>query len=68
MTLPGYKSGRSSDNKVYDLYAAKGTEKWSFVTGNDVSSSSAVSPDGTTIFIGSWDNIVVVVVFITFTE
>ena len=41
---------------MYDLYAATGTEKWSFVTGNDVFSTPTVSPDGTTIFIGSVDN------------
>jgi len=46
----------SNDNKVYALYAATGTEKWSFVTGGQVYSSPAVSPDGATIFIGSYDN------------
>ena len=36
--------------------AGAGTKKWEFATGGDVWSSPAVSKDGTTIFVGSYDN------------
>ena len=35
---------------------ATGAQRWSFVTGDEVDSSPAVSPDGASIFVGSYDN------------
>ena len=33
-----------------------GTKRWSFVTGDDVDSSPALSPDGSMLYVGSRDN------------
>ena len=45
----------SGDYKVYALDAVTGAKKWEFATGRHVQSSPAVSMDGTTIYVGSWD-------------
>ena len=36
------------------VYAADGTQKWRFNTGNAIDSSPAIGADGT-IYVGSWD-------------
>jgi len=45
----------SVDGKVYSI-DKDGSERWSIQTGDWVESSAALSPDESTIYIGSWDN------------
>ena len=43
------------NGRVYSI-DDEGNERWSVQTGDWVESSAALSPDESTIYIGSWDN------------
>jgi outer membrane protein assembly factor BamB len=45
----------SEDYKVYALNALTGSVRWSYTTGSHVTSSPAVSADGSTVYVGSYD-------------
>jgi outer membrane protein assembly factor BamB len=50
----GYVYVGSGDTHVYCLNAATGVKEWDYETGDDVSSSPAVS--GGYVYVGSYDN------------
>ena len=45
----------SNDNNL-SAFNTDGSIKWTFTTGNWVDSSPALSKDGSTVYVGSWDN------------
>jgi len=45
----------SNDNNL-TAFNTDGSIKWTFTTGNWVDSSPALSKDGSTVYVGSWDN------------
>ena len=45
----------SEDNNLYAIHAVNSNKRWSFLTGDYVRSSPAVSADGAIVYVGSDD-------------